>query len=107
MAYWSAGFQIPGAEGSLLKRKTIGTTVNTGIIAIAVNTGRIVKISASFPVSGVSNPPVPKASPIIRLEAMDFPLGASFCARATPSGIVAIIKNPDKKKNIKIQLPGK
>ena len=107
MEYWSAGFQVLGAEGSFLKRKTIGTRVNTGIMAIAVSTGRIVKISASFPVRGVSNPPVPKASPIIRLEAMDFPLGASFCASATPKGMVAIIKNPDKKKNIKIQLPGK
>ena len=34
-------------------------------------------ISASFPVMGAIIPPIPKASPIMRLETIDRPLGAN------------------------------
>jgi hypothetical protein len=39
---------------------------------------------------GVMVPPRPKANPIMRLDTMERPLGASVCARVTPSGRVAI-----------------
>ena len=66
-------------------------------MAMAANTGWMVKISASFPVRGVSNPPIPTASPIMRLEAMDFPWGANLWARvkanlSIKSGSRGIIK---------------
>jgi len=35
------------------------------------------KISANLPVMGAIMPPVPKASPIMRLETIDRPLGAN------------------------------
>ncbi len=70
----------------------------------AANTGWMEKISASFPVRGVSNPPIPYASPIIRLEAMDFPAGASFCAKATASGRVARIKIRIKRQTKKSRI---
>ena len=71
--------------------------VSNGIIARKARTARIEKISASFPVRGAIIPPNPKARPIIRLETIDLPLGANSCAMATPSGRVAIAKNPAKK----------
>jgi hypothetical protein len=80
-------------------------TVKTGIRPIEANTGRVVNISASFPVKGVSKPPIPQASPIIRLKAIDLAWGASLYASATPSGRGARMKKPDKKAKTKIQLP--
>ena len=71
--------------------------VSKGMSAKKVRTGRMEKVSASLPVSGVIIPPVPKARPIIRLETIDLPLGASSCAMATPRGRVAKIKNPAQK----------
>jgi hypothetical protein len=71
--------------------------VSKGISAKQARTGRIEKTSASLPVSGVNIPPVPKAKPIIRLETIDLPLGASSCAMATPRGRVAKTKNPAQK----------
>jgi len=79
--------------------------VRHGIIAREKRTPRIEKISASLPVKGIMIPPSPKARPIMRLETIDLPLGASSCAMATPSGKVAIAKNPAKKAPQKTQLP--
>ena len=71
--------------------------VRRGISAKKVRADRAEKMSASFPVRGVIIPPVPKDRPIIRLETMDRPLGASSCAMATPSGSVAKTRKPDRK----------
>ena len=77
--------------------KEMRPIVSRGINAKKVRTGRIEKISASFPVKGVIIPPVPKAKPIIRLDTIDFPRGANSCAIANPNGIVAKRKNPARK----------
>jgi len=66
-------------------------------MATTMRTGRMENISPSFPVRGVSNPPVPKARPIIRLDTMDLPLGANSWAMATPRGRVAKTRNPATK----------
>ena len=78
-----------------------------GIIARKKRTDRIEKISASFPTKGIIIPPVPHASPIIRLAIIDFPLGANSNAIANPNGRVAIEKNPTQKALKKTQLPGR
>jgi hypothetical protein len=79
--------------------------VRHGMIAREKRTPRIENIPASLPVKGIMIPPSPKAKPIMRLETIDLPLGASSCAMATPSGKVAIAKNPAKKAPQKTQLP--
>ena len=81
--------------------------VRRGIIAKNTRTPRIEKISASFPVRGIIIPPNPKAKPIIRLETIDLPLGAISCAMATPSGRVAMAKNPAKETLKYTQGPGR
>ena len=43
---------------------------------------------------GVIMPPTPMASPIIRLDTIDLPRGASFCAMTRPSGMQANRKKP-------------
>lgn len=88
-------------SGSRAMRKM----VRQGKIVRDKRTPRIEKISASLPVKGISIPPSPKARPIMRLETIDLPLGASSCAMATPSGKVAIAKNPAKKAAQKTQFP--
>ena len=75
----------------------IRPVVSKGIIAREARTGRIEKMSASFPVRAVIIPPAPKAKPIIRLETMDLPRGANSCAIATPRGMVARTKNTARK----------
>ena len=57
--------------------RAIRPVVSKGIIAREARTGRIEKMSASFPVRAVIIPPAPKAKPIIRLETMDLPRGAN------------------------------
>ena len=79
--------------------------VRQGKIAREKRIPRIEKISASLPVRGIMIPPSPKARPIIRLETIDLPLGASSCAMAKPSGKVAMAKNPAKKAPQKTQFP--
>ena len=88
-------------SGSRAMRKM----VRQGKIVRDKRTPRIEKISASLPVKGISIPPSPNARPIMRLETIDLPLGASSCAMATPSGKVAIAKNPAKKAAQKTQFP--
>ena len=46
-----------------------------------------------MPVSGVSNPPTPYARPVIRLDAIDFPRGASFSTTADMLEQSGFIKN--------------
>ena len=75
----------------------IRPVVSKGIIAREARTGRIEKMSDSFPVRAVIIPPAPKANPIIRLEIKDLPRGANSCAIATPRGRVARTKNPARK----------
>jgi len=81
--------------------------VKNGIIARNTRTALIEKISASFPVRAVIIPPNPKAKPIIRLETIDLPLGASSCAMAIPNGRVAMPKNPAKETLKYTQFPGR
>jgi len=57
---------------------------------------RIEKISASLPVSGAIMPPVPKASPIIRLETIDFRTLAyiRFCLKDDPPKVHSLLLPP-------------
>ena len=77
--------------------KKIRPTVKKGIIARKNITVRIEKTSANPPTRGVIIPPVPKARPIMRLDIIDLPLEANFCAMTTPNGRVAMTKNPVRK----------
>ena len=90
---WIDFLRLEFISGSRAMRKM----VRQGKIAREKRIPRIEKISASLPVRGIMIPPSPKAKPIIRLETIDLPLGANSCAMATPSGKVAIAKNPAKK----------
>jgi len=81
-----------------LGNKAIRPVVSNGIIAVKARAGLIEITSASLPVRGVIIPPVPKAKPIIRLEAIALPFGANSCAIVTPKGRVARMRNPVKKE---------
>jgi len=72
--------------------RAMSEMVRHGMIARNRRIPRIEKMSASLPVKGIIIPPSPKPRPIMRLETIDLPLGASSCAMATPSGKVAIAK---------------
>jgi len=90
-----------------LGNKAMRPVVSNGIIAVKARAGLIEIISASLPVRGVIIPPVPKAKPIIRLEAIALPFGANSCAIVTPKGRVARMRNPVKKEQKYTQLPGR
>ncbi len=72
-----------------------------------VSTGRMEKRSAKRPAKGVMTPPIPKASPIMRLETIDLPLGASSWAMVMVSGRMDMIKKPDMKALTRIHCPGR
>jgi hypothetical protein len=65
------------------------------------------KRSAKYPTIGVIMPPTPKASPIMRLETIDLPLGASSWPIVTVSGRMAMIKKPEKKAVTRINSLGR
>ena len=69
-------------------------TMNRGIQAITVRTGRMVYVSASFPIIGAIAPQRPKANPIIRLATIERTLGAKVWAIVTPRGRGARTKLP-------------
>ena len=71
--------------------------MSKGIITTKVSTARIENKSANLPAIGIIVAAVPNVIPAIRLDAVDFPLGASRCAMAIPSGNVGKRKNPVKK----------
>ena len=88
-----------GTNGEIvLGNKAMRPVVSNGIIAVKARADLIEITSASLPVRGVIIPPVPKAKPIIRLEAIALPFGANSCAIVTPKGRVARMRNPVKKE---------
>jgi hypothetical protein len=107
LIFWGIRITFYGCLSFFAGSKEMRLFDSKGIIATKKRTARIEKKSASFPTKGIIIPPIPHASPIIRLAIIDFPLGANSNAIANPNGRVAIEKNPTQKALKKTQLPGR